>query len=63
MSRIFLISLLVKTAMLAFGLLAYFGHEWALAVFAIVGAVSVLSDILVTVLTHAYENDNKTSNT
>ena len=41
MSRIFLISLLVKTAMLAFGLLAYFGHEWALAVFVIVGAVSV----------------------
>ena len=62
MSRIFLISLLVKTAMMVFGLLAYFGYEWALAVFIIVGAVFILSDVLVTVLTHAYENDNKTPN-
>ncbi len=62
MSKLFFISLIVKTALLVFGLLASFGHEWALAVFIIVGAFSILSDILVTVLTYAYKNNSKIPN-
>lgn len=56
MTRLFIFTMIVKAAILAMGILAWYGHEWAFGIFLIVSIMAILADVLLAVVSSA-END------
>ena len=57
MSRIFIFAMFVKALLLALGILAWHGCHWAFILFLGVGALSIITNILMAVVANSADKD------
>ena len=57
MTRLFLCFMLLKAVMVAFAVLAWYGHAWAFGLFLIISIIAILADLLMALVANAADKD------
>lgn len=57
MTRLFLFFMFLKAVMVAFAVLARYGHAWAFGLFLIISIIAILVDLLIALVANAADND------